>query len=125
VVWELFTLPKTKDSIVHEQIDIVRTRLGQGDPNEKALDQKIIYTRSYGIETHAEGIYFSRPSYSSPPNSSVYYYDFGSEKVEKVATAPLVRYSNFGFSISPDGKWLYYAKQTKDETDIIVVENYR
>ena len=95
------------------------------DGSSKALDQKIIYTRSYGIETHAEGIYFSRPSYSSPPNSSVYYYDFGREKVEKVATAPLVRYSNFGFSISPDGKWLYYAKQTKDETDIIVVENYR
>ena len=56
---------------------------------------------------------------------SVYLYRFDTMEVEKVATIPMARRSHFGYTVSSDGKWLYYGKETKDEIDIIVLEHYR
>lgn len=90
-----------------------------------ALDQEIIYSRSYAIDIQQDGIYFARQSLGQPEHMSLYIYRFDSQESETLATAPIANQDHFGFSISPDGQWLYYGKKVKDETDIIVLENYR
>lgn len=95
------------------------------DGSQSSLDEKIIYSRSYGVEIHPDGIYFARHSISQPSYMSVYLYRFDTMEVEKVVTIPMARRSHFGYTVSNDRKWLYYGKETKDETDIIVLEHYR
>ena len=104
-----------------------RARIYELEPEgtSTALDREITYSRSYAIDIQPDGIYFARQTSSQPEYMSLYIYRFDTQESEKLATVPFANQDHFGFSISPDGKWLYYGKQIKDETDIIVLENYR
>jgi len=53
---------------------------------------------------------------------SVHYFDFSKKKIRKIFEVP----KNFGnaLSVSPDGRWLLYAQQDQENTDIMLVENF-
>ena len=65
------------------------------------------------------GIYFVPANASK----SVDYFDFTTEKIRKILDAP----KDFGdaLSVSPDGRWLLYAQEDEENTDIMLVENLR
>jgi hypothetical protein len=52
----------------------------------------------------------------------VHYFDLSTRKVRKIFEAP----KDFGddLSLSPDGRWLLYAQQDQENTDIIMVKNF-
>ena len=104
-----------------------RPRIYEMEPNgtQSPLDPKVHFSRSYAIDIRSEGIYFVRTNTSQPEYMSLYIYRFDTQDSEKLATEPIARWDNFGFSISPDAQWFYYGKQIKDETDMIILENYR
>ena len=65
------------------------------------------------------GIYFV------PANApkSVHYFDFTTKKIRKIVEIP--KDFNDALSVSPDGRWLLYAQQDEENTDIMLVENFR
>ena len=65
------------------------------------------------------GIYFV----PQEARNSVHYFDLSTKKIRKIFDAR----KDFGdaLSVSPDGRWLLYAQQDQENTDIMLVENFR
>jgi hypothetical protein len=65
------------------------------------------------------GIYFV----PQEARNSVHNFDFSTKKIRKIFDAR----NDFGdaLSVSPDGRWLLYAQQDEENTDIMLVENFR
>jgi Tol biopolymer transport system component len=66
-----------------------------------------------------QGIYFVP---SSPP-SSIRFLSFATGK--EVTVAPMPHEPGWGFSVSPDGRWLLYCKFDTVRADLMLVENFR
>jgi len=66
-----------------------------------------------------EGIYFA--PMAAP--KSLQYFDFASKRVQRISKFE----NNFvnGLSVSPDGRWLLYTQVDKENSDIMLVENFR
>lgn len=54
---------------------------------------------------------------------SVWYYDSNTKKVRKLFD--LERYHNNTLSVSPDGRWMLYTQIDRQNSDIMLVENFR
>jgi Tol biopolymer transport system component len=65
------------------------------------------------------GIYF----FSGWKNASVQCFNFATRKVETVAKVE--GSIAYGFSVSPDSRWLLYAAYTNDQSDLMLVEKFR
>ncbi len=121
---------------------------GGGDPHESP-DGKMVYYRSRraiwripveggegeeafvpehdlmwgGIQTTPKGIYYLEFERSGRA-LVVVFYDFATRK-----SHPVVRFKNNnrfdGYSISPDGKHVLYSKVDQNETNLVMVENFR
>ena len=65
------------------------------------------------------GIYF----FSGWQNPSVQLFNFATRKVETVATVK--GDMAYGFSVSPDSRWLLYAAYGPSSSDLMLVENFR
>jgi len=62
-------------------------------------------------------------SFQAGSISCHHYFDFSTKKIRKIFDAR----KDFGdaLSVSPDGRWLLYAQQDEENTDIMLVENFR
>ncbi len=65
-----------------------------------------------------QGIYFV-----PDPNTSVKFLTFATGKVTTIAK--LSGYAAYGFSVSPDGRWLLYSQYELNGADLMLVENFR
>ena len=64
------------------------------------------------------GVYF----YPSDDFSTLSYFDFANKKVRPVLKGQSVY---FGIAVSPDGRYLAYAKHQIPKRDIMLIENFR
>jgi Tol biopolymer transport system component len=76
---------------------------------------------SQGFDVAERGIYF----FSSCENPSVQRFDFATRRVETVAKVE--GGVAYGFSVSPDGRWLLYAAydNAREQSDLMMVEKFR
>ena len=65
-----------------------------------------------------QGIYFV-----PEPNTSVKFLTFATGRVTTIAK--LSGYAAYGFSVSPDGRWLLYSQYEQNGADLMLVENFR
>ncbi len=126
----------------------VETRRGGEDAHESA-DGKYLYYRSRrsiwrmpveggegeeafvpehdlmgnSIQPTAKGIFYLEFARSGR-SLVVVFYDFASKKSQPVAHFKNMNMFD-GYSISPDGKYILYSKVDQNETNLIVVENFR
>jgi hypothetical protein len=56
-------------------------------------------------------------------NRLLRYFDFVTKKIRQIFEAP----KNFGtgLSVSPGGNWMLYSQAEEDNTDIMLVQNFR
>jgi Tol biopolymer transport system component len=80
---------------------------------------------TWGLWGLAEkGIYFYETEGETP--GAIKLFDPATRRVRRVAVLdppPLLRRSSL--AISPDGRWLLYVEDGRDETDLVLVENFR
>jgi len=65
-----------------------------------------------------DGIYF----YPADDFNTLSYFNFASKKVQPVLKGQL---AYFGISVSPDGRYIVYAKHQIPKRDIMFIDNYR
>jgi Tol biopolymer transport system component len=53
------------------------------------------------------------------------FYSFGAKKFTEIVTIKDVDLSGDGFRVSPDGKYVLYPKTDRNETNLVLVENFR
>ena len=73
-----------------------------------------------------DGIYFvSRVSKSSPVEERIQFFSFAAKKIDLIAptSKPVSGYG--GFSVSPDRRHIIFAQIDQNESDIMLVENFR
>ena len=69
-----------------------------------------------------QGIYFI-PEASPGDNSSLKFLSFATGRVTTLAQ--LSGRAAYGFSVSPDGRWLLYSQYEQKGADLMLVENFR
>lgn len=57
------------------------------------------------------------------PPPTIYCHDFETGETRKLA--PVERRPSRGFSVSPDGQWILYTRDDIDDSDIMLIENFR
>ncbi|HSB12909.1 MAG TPA: winged helix-turn-helix domain-containing protein [Bryobacteraceae bacterium] len=87
------------------------------DGGEESRVIGAVYADNYAVADH--GIYFI----PNPQNAALHFLDLASGKVAKVAS--LDTYPAYGFSVSPDGRWLLYTQYAGQGSDLMLVENFR
>lgn len=128
---------------------VLTHRFGSGEP-EESVDGKWVYYRArrtiwrvpveggkedeYFVPEHdllwggslhpvKDGIYYSEFERGQRA-VAIAFYDFATGK-----SRPVLRVKNGdlneGFSLSPDGKWVLYAKTDRSQTNLVLVENFR
>src|SRR5262249_35865791 len=75
-----------------------------------------------------QGIYLLNPK--ATPLPAVEFFRYVKRAPERVAVLPsevlpIVNSGNSVFSVSPDGRWIIYARVDRSESDIELVENFR
>ena len=69
-----------------------------------------------------QGIYFI-PKAPPGDNSSLKFLSFATGKVTTLAQFSGL--AAYGFSVSPDGRWLLYSQYEQNGADLMLVENFR
>ena len=72
----------------------------------------------------AKGIYYTD---SRSGATSLMFYDFGRKTTNEVSKLPQMPTSagGLGMSVSPDGRWLVYTQTDSQDSDLMLVENFR
>jgi Tol biopolymer transport system component len=93
-----------------------------GEPEEFIVpDQDMFWTN---IEPTKNGVYY--PVWErSVRGMGVVFFDYATKKNTIVLRARGFDRSSGSFSVSPDGKFIVYAKVDRDQTSLVLIENYR
>jgi len=125
-------LSRRGGSDVHESADgkylyyrsrrsIFRVPVEGGDGEEAFVPEHDLMWGS--LHTTPKGIFYLEFTRNGR-SLVVEFYDFATRKIQ-----PLVRFKNTnwfeGYSISPDGKYVLYSKVDQNETNLVMVENFR
>ena len=76
----------------------------------------------------ADGVYLLDPGVSerSPfSRGHARFYRFRTKKVEDLGFETERPIDHYGISLSPDGKWLYYVQVDRNNSNIMLAENFR
>ena len=76
------------------------------------------------IQPVKEGVYYLQWS-RAQRRFVLAFYDFGAKKSTEVLTMKDVDLGGDGFRVSPDGKYVLYPKADQNETNLVLVENFR
>jgi eukaryotic-like serine/threonine-protein kinase len=107
----------------YDNTGIMKMPVGGGD--EQAVNEKILNHLSWGAWALAEkGIYFIQED--SKRLGHIYFYDFktNKEKPLMVTQKPVWLYSG-KLDVSPDGRSLIFVQVDQNNSDIILVQNFR
>jgi Tol biopolymer transport system component len=72
------------------------------------------------LEANRRGVYFTAKS-TPTKNGDLMFYPFPKGPVTRIAGVE----TGYGFSLSPDGRYLVYTKMTATGSDLMLVENFR
>jgi serine/threonine protein kinase len=71
-----------------------------------------------------QGVWFLNPNVRA--NTTIEFFNFSTARATRVVTTDKsVRFGFPGFAVSPDGKWLLLALDDQNESDIMVMDNFR
>lgn len=93
----------------------------EGGEETLVLDQDVPYSYWRVLE---KGICFLSQA-ATPPE--IDFFDFASHQVKQITTVDRAKggTSAGGFAVSPDGRWILFARLDQDDSDIMLVENFR
>ncbi len=94
--------------------------LSDGEERRLRGMPKLAYTESWTAT--ARGIYYT-DSTSNPPG--IDYYDFATEATRRILRLRQSPTPSGGVSVSRDGRWLLYTQTDDEQSDIMLVENFR
>jgi Tol biopolymer transport system component len=90
----------------------------EGGEEELVFDRfpKEIWWAGWGLAN--DGVYFME---RATPDWVIKFYSFATRRVMQIATSPLI----CSVAVSPNGRWLLYAQQDFQDSNIMLVENFR
>lgn len=91
----------------------------EGGEETRILDRKIAWSHWRVVE---KGIYFLDWS-ATPPE--IDFFDFVTHHVKQIATVDKAKGIWGGFSVSPDDRWMLFARVDQMDREIMLVENFR
>jgi Tol biopolymer transport system component len=91
-------------------------RVSMGGEETRVLES--FFNNNFAVAD--QGIYFIH----SAERSAIQYLSFVTGKVSRIADIG-PREPDYGFSVSPDGRWLLYAEWESLRSDLMLVENFR
>ncbi len=95
----------------------------EGGEEQFVLDQhRGGYWRYWAVTS--QGIYFATAEVSSRP--VVEFFSFATGEISQVATLEKPIVDNiWGFSVSPDERWMLFTQQDQGGSDIMLMEDFR
>jgi Tol biopolymer transport system component/predicted Ser/Thr protein kinase len=93
----------------------------EGGGETRVLDQDVRYSYWRVLEN---GICFLNQGATLP---EIDFFDFASHQVKQIATVDRGKgfLNSGGFAVSPDGRWILFARIDQVDSDIMLVENFR
>jgi Tol biopolymer transport system component len=93
----------------------------EGGPAVKVLDKP--FTGSWALNN--KGIYFVDLDVGAGSPRPVKFFSFATRQTTQIGTVEARVTQQAGLTISPDGRWLLYAKLERNEADLMLVDNFR
>jgi eukaryotic-like serine/threonine-protein kinase len=91
----------------------------EGGQETPILDRKIAWSHWRVVEN---GIYFLDWD-ASPPE--IDFFDFVTRRSTQIATVERAKGIWGGFAVSPDGRWILFSRVDENDSEIMLVENFR
>jgi len=91
-----------------------------GGPEVRVLDRPV-GTEWFNWGLARDGIYFLNTS--APPRTTIQFFEFATHRITDIASFD--KPWGWGFAVSPDGKSVLYVQSEFEESNIMVVKNFR
>jgi len=114
--------PEDRFRYFHEEVDdvgMIRRVPVNGGPVETVVDDAF-----WSFTVTSQGLYFTRGTHPFRQNR-ILFLDLATGKEEDLLELRSAGYSGWQLSVSPDGRWLYYIQCDREESDLMLVENFR
>lgn len=100
----------------------VLRKLALADGKDTALLPENTNTRIDSWALTPEGIYYLEPN---DRGATVNFFEFRNRRERKIIDLPLITPMMGGLAVSPDGKYLLYSQIGEQQSDLMLVENFR
>jgi Tol biopolymer transport system component/predicted Ser/Thr protein kinase len=94
------------------------------EPMDGGAVETVVEDAFWSFLVTSRGLYFTRGT-GLLRQDRILFFDLATRKEEKLLDLRPASYSGWQLSLSPDGRWLHYIQCDREESDLMLVENFR